>query len=195
MRIPLAYSIRNLWTRKLTTALTAGGMALVVFVFAAVLMLDEGLQKTLVETGSYDNVVVIRKGSGTEVQSGVERAQAAVVESRPEVALGAGGVPLVSKEAVVLISLDKRGTGKPSNVIIRGVGPQAPALRPQVRLVAGRMFRPGAAEVVAGRSIAERFEGAGLGETLRFGARDWTVVGLFDAGGSGFDSEIWGDVD
>jgi ABC-type lipoprotein release transport system permease subunit len=195
MPIPLSYSLRNLWTRKLTTLLTAGGMALVVFVFAAVLMLDEGLRKTLVETGSYDNVVVIRRGSGTEVQSGVERLQAAIVESQPQVALGEGGRRLVSKETVVLISLNKRGTDKPSNVIIRGLSPNGTALRPQVRLAQGRMFRPGSAEVIAGRSVAERFEGAGLGETVRFGGRDWTVVGVFDAGRSGFDSEIWGDAD
>jgi len=195
MTIPFAYSIRNLWARRLTTALTAGGMALVVFVFAAVLMLDAGLKKTLVATGAYDNVVVIRKGSGSEVQSGVERSQAAIVESQPQVALGAGGVAMVSKEAVVLISLHKRGTDKPANVVIRGVSQMGVTLRPQVKLIEGRMFRRGGDEVVAGRSIAERFSGAGLGEKVRFGGRDWTVVGVFDAGSSAFDSEIWGDVD
>jgi ABC-type antimicrobial peptide transport system permease subunit len=195
MTVPYAYSLRNLWTRKLTTALTAGGMALVVFVFAAVLMLEEGLRKTLVETGSPDNAVVIRKGSGSEVQSGVERLQAAIVESQPEVALAANGERMVSKELVVLISLDKRGTDKPSNVLIRGVAPMGLELRPQVTLVAGRMFRPGTAEVIAGRSIAERFSGSGLGESVRFGGREWRVVGVFDAGSTGFDSEIWGDVE
>ena len=199
MRIPLAYSLRNLWTRKLTTALTAGGMALVVFVFAAVMMLDEGLKKTLVDTGSHDNVVIIRKGAGSEVQSGVERLQAAIVESQPQVALGQGGERMVSKEVVVLIALNKRQSAgtpdKPSNVVIRGVTPMGLALRPQVRMAQGRMFRPGSEEVIAGRSIAERFSGAGLGETVRFGGRAWTVVGVFDAGRTGFDSEIWGDVD
>lgn len=195
MQIPLTYSLRNLRTRKLTTALTAGGMALVVFVFAAVLMLDEGLRKTLVETGSTDNVVVIRKGSESEVQSGLERDKAAIVESQPQIALGAGGVRMASKESVVLITLIKRDTVKPANVVIRGVSPMGQALRPQVKIVAGRLFRPGSSEVIAGRAIAERFEGAGLGETVRFGGREWTVVGIFDAGKSGFDSEIWGDVD
>ena len=95
----------------------------------------------------------------------------------------------------MLISLNKRGSDKPSNVVIRGIGPEGTTLRPQVRIVAGRMFRPGSSEIVAGRSIGERFVGAGIGEQLRFGMRDWTVVGLFDAGGSGFDSEIWGDAD
>ena len=195
MAVPLSYVVRNLAARKVTTGLTAGGLALVVYVFAAVLMLDEGLRKTLVDTGAFDNVLVVRRAAETEVQSGVDRAQAAVVESQPEVALDAGGARLLSKETVVLISLNKRGSTKPSNVVIRGVGPQAHTLRPQVKIVEGRMFRPGSSEIVAGRSIAGRFEGAGIGERLRFGMRDWTVVGLFDAGGSGFDSEIWGDVD
>lgn len=195
MAIPLSYSFRNLWTRRLTTALTAGGMALVVFVFTVVLMLDAGLKKTLVATGSPDNVVVIRRSAGSEVQSGVERLQAAIVESLPQVALGEGGLRQVSKESVVLIALNKRGSGKPANVVIRGVAPLGQILRPQVRLIAGRMFRPGANEVIAGRSIAERFVGAGLGESVRFGGRDWVVVGVFDAGKTGFDSEIWGDAD
>jgi ABC-type lipoprotein release transport system permease subunit len=193
MAIPVSYVLRNLATRKMTTVLTAGGLALVVYVFATVLMLDEGLRKTLVDTGSFDNVLVVRRAAETEVQSGVEREQAAVAESQPELAVGAGGARMVSKETVVLISLIKRATGKPSNVVIRGVGPQAFALRPQVKIVRGRMFRPGSAEIIAARSIAERFEAAGIGERLRFGGREWTVVGLFDGGGSGFDSEIWGD--
>lgn len=199
MAIPLSYSLRNLAARKLTTALTAGGMALVVFVFATVLMLDAGLKKTLVDTGSPDNVVVTRRASGTEVQSGIERGPAAIVESLPQVALGAGGLRMLSKETVVLISLNKRvaegAAAKPSNVIIRGLSPVGLQLRPQVRLVAGRPFRPGSNEIVTGQAIASRFNGAGLGETMRFGARDWVVVGVFDAGGSGFDSEVWGDAE
>jgi ABC-type antimicrobial peptide transport system permease subunit len=193
MAIPLSYSVRNLWTRKLTTALTAGGMALVVFVFAAVLMLDEGLRATLVATGEPDNILVTRRASGTEVQSAVERTQAAIVESQPEIAAGAGGVPLVSKEIVVLIALPKLGTGVPSNVTIRGIGEQGLVLRPQVRVREGRVPRFGTTEIMVGRSIAERFDGAEIGQMLRFGGRDWTVVGVFDAGGAGFDSEIWGD--
>ncbi len=195
MPIPLSYSYRNLWTRRLTTVLTAAGMALVVFVFAATLMLAEGLQRTLVATGSPDNAIVIRKSANSEVQSGVERPQAAIVESDPAVAIGPDGRPLLAKELVVLINLTKRGSDKPANVVIRGVGPASLTLRPQVRLVEGRMPRPGSAEVIAGASIARRFQGGGLGEHVRFGMRDWTVVGVFDAGATGFASEIWGDVD
>jgi putative ABC transport system permease protein len=195
MKIPFLYSFRNLFTRRLTTFLTASGMALVVFVFAAVLMLAEGLQKTLVETGSYDNVVVIRKASGSEVQSGIDRMQASIVETQPEIATDTDGKPLVAKELVVLIALPKRGSDKPSNIVIRGIGGKSMALRPQVKLAEGRMPRPGSSEIIAGSSIAKRFQGGGLGEKLHFAMRDWTVVGVFDAGNSGFNSEIWGDVD
>ena len=195
MKVPLLYSYRNLWARKLTTLLTAGGMALVVFVFAAVLMLDAGLQKTLVDTGSYDNVVVTRRGAESEVQSVIDRVQANTVEAQPEVALGPGGRAQLSKESVVLISLIKRGGDKPANVIIRGTSPTGLALRPQLRIIAGRVFRPGSNEIITGRAVADRFAGAGLGEALRFGGRDWVVVGVFDAGRSGFDSEVWGDAE
>jgi ABC-type antimicrobial peptide transport system permease subunit len=195
MTIPFTYVWRNLATRKLTTALTAGGMALVVYVFATVLMLAAGLKQTLVSTGQDDNIVVIRRASQSEVQSGVDRTQAAIVESRPEIATGDDGQKLVSKEPVVLISLPKRDSGKPSNVIIRGVTPVGITLRPQVRIVEGRMFRPGMSEIIAGRAIASGFQGAGVGETIRFASRDWIVVGVFDAGRTGFDSEVWGDAE
>src|SRR6478672_9334335 len=162
MSIPLSYVARNLATRKVTTLLTAGGLALVVYVFATVLMLDAGLKQTLVGTGSGDNVSVIRRGADTEVQSGVDRVQADVIETQPEVALGPQGERLISKETVVLISLNKRGSDKPSNVVIRGIGPMGLVVRPQLHIVEGRMFRPGSSEIVAGRSIGERFNGAGI---------------------------------
>jgi putative ABC transport system permease protein len=195
MAIPFSYSFRNLWTRRLTTVLTASGMALVVFVFAATLMLAAGLRKTLIATGSPDNMVVIRKASQSEVQSGIDRGQAALVATQPEIAVGLDGRLLLAKEMVVLISLPKRGTDKPSNVVIRGISQASLALRPQVRLIEGHMPRPGSLEVIAGESVAKRFKGGGINETLRFGMRDWTVVGIFDAGTTGFSSEIWGDVD
>lgn len=195
MKIPLSYVARNLWARRLTTALTAAGLALVVFVFATVLMLDEGLRNTMVTTGEYDNVVLVRRGAETEVQSFIDRVQANIAASHPAIARDATGQPWLSRETVVLISLIKRDSGKPSNVIIRGIAPDALTLRPQVKLTAGRMFRSGASEIIAGASVARRFNGAGIGEKIRFGQREWTVVGLYDAGNSGFDSEIWGDAD
>lgn len=187
------YSFRNLFTRRLTTFLTATGMALVVFVFASILMLSEGLKKTLIDTGSDDNVIVTRKAANSEVQSGVDRQQAAIVESLPNIASASTGEPLLAKELVVLISLPKRGSNKPANVVIRGIGSASLMMRPQVRIVEGRLPRVGAAEIMAGQSIATRFKGGGIGETLRFGLTDWRVVGIFDAGATGFNSEIWGD--
>jgi len=195
VKIPLSYSIRNLWTRRLTTVLTASGMALVVFVFATILMLAQGLQKTLVATGSTDNVIVIRKGAGAEVQSAVDRQQASVVETEPGILTDEGGRKLVAKELLVLITLEKRATGKRSNVPVRGVGAGSLSLRPQVRLLDGRLPRPGSLEIIAGRNVASAFRGGGLGETLHFGMVNWTVVGIFDGGATGFSSEIWGDVD
>jgi putative ABC transport system permease protein len=194
MPIPLSYSYRNLLARRLTSFLTAGGMGLVVFVFAAAFMLTEGLRQTLVATGSYDNAVVLRAGSETEVQSALDRTQAGIISSQPEVAMGPEG-PLVASEAIILINLPKRGTGNPANVMIRGVQPTSFALRREVKLAEGRWFKPGSNELVAGIQVARRFQGAGLGENLRFAMRTWRIVGIFDAGNTGFSSEIWGDVE
>jgi ABC-type antimicrobial peptide transport system permease subunit len=170
-------------------------MALVVFVFAAILMLAQGLQQTLVQTGSEDNVIVIRRASGSEVQSGVDRYQASIVETDPAVTIGVDGERFLAKEIVVLITLTKKGGSGSSNITIRGITHQSLLLRPQVKLINGRMPKPGSAEIIAGQSVVKRFDGIGLGESLRFGMRDWIVVGIFDAGNSGFNSEIWGDAD
>ena len=198
MAVPFSYSFHNLWKRRLTTTLTVAGMALVVFVFAAVLMMAAGLQKTLVETGSPHNVVVVRKASQSEVMSTIERKSAAVVEMLPQIAAAGSGEPLMARESVVLIALKKRGAEQASshsNVVVRGIGAQSLPLRPQVKLVAGRMLRMGSSEVIVGNSIAKGFQGVGLQQTLTWGMRTWTVVGIFDAGNTGFSSEIWGDVD
>lgn len=192
LQIPLSYSARNLWVRRVTTLLTALGMALVVFVFATALMLDAGLRKTLVSTGEPDNVVLTRKGSTTEVQSAIDRSQAAIATTLPEVAVI--GEPLASREVVMLISLPKKGSNKVSNAMIRGMDPVGFTLRRKVSLTQGRMFRTGSNEIIVGRSVRAQFAGVELGEQLEFGGRQWTIVGTFDASKSGFDSEIWGDV-
>ena len=195
MPLPYHYIFRNLLTRKLTTALTAGGMALVVYVFATVLMLEAGLKQTLVATGSDDNVTVIRQSSQTEVQSSIERSQASIVESSPEIAYLQDGRKAISKEVMVLVTLPKKAGGAPSNVASRGSSDIGVAIRPQIHLSQGRLFRAGSSEIVVGRSIAERFANAGLGQTLHFGQRDWIIVGIVDAGRTGFNSEIWGDAE
>ena len=193
--VPFSYIARNLWVRRVTTLLTAGGMALVVYVFATVLMMSEGIRSTLVATGQPDNVMVLRKGAGAEINSGIDRSQAGVLSTLPGIATDALGRPLISAEPVVLISLPKRSNGKPSNTSVRGTSALGLQLRPQLKLVEGRMFRQGTSEIVVGRATAAGFAGVDVGTTLRFAGRDWLIVGRFDAGGSGFDSEIWGDAE
>lgn len=195
MALSFSYVARNLLVRKLTTAFTALGMALVVFVFATVLMMAEGLRETLVGTGTPDNVLVIWRGAQTEVQSTLARDQAAIIESVAAIASDADGAKLVSKEPLVLLNLEKRGSANLANVVARGVTANGLRLRPQANIIAGRMFRPGTSEIVVGQAIASGFKNAGLGESLHFAMQNWRVVGVFDAGHSGFDSEIWGDAE
>jgi ABC-type lipoprotein release transport system permease subunit len=195
MAIPFSYSLRNLWTRKVTTILTATGMALVVYVFAAVLMLSEGLKKTLRDTGSTQNAIVVRRSADNEVMSLVQRQEASIIETQPELASGPKGEPLIAREVTVLIALPKQNSEAVGNVTIRGVSELSLNLRPQVKLKTGRFYRAGSSDIIIGSSIAKRFKGTGLGQVMRFGLREWRVVGIFDAGGSGFDSEIWADAD
>ena len=193
--VPFSYIARNLWVRRVTTLLTAGGMALVVYVFATVLMMSEGIRATLVATGQPDNVMVLRKGAGAEINSGIERSQAAILSTLPGIATDSLGRPLVSAEPVVLINLPKRSSGKPSNVTVRGTSGLGLQLRPGVQIVEGRMFRPGTSEIVVGQATAAGFAGIDLGASLRFAGRDWLIVGRFESGRSGFDSEVWGDAE
>jgi len=193
MGLPLSYSIRNLWTRKLTAILAASGMALVVFVFAAILMLAQGLQKTLVATGSYDNVIVVRKGSGGEVQSVITRDQASIIEAEPEISVGPDGEPLVAKEVLILVTMPKGDRKGRSNVTVRGICGSSLALRPQLHLLVGRLPKAGSLEVMVGQNVAKNFLKNGLGQRFRLGLAEWTVVGIFDAGRTAFASEIWAD--
>ena len=193
MQIPLKYILRSSSSRRLTAAITILGIALVVFVFSAVLMMANGVQKTLRSTGSDDNMIVARKAAATEIMSILDRDAAAIVSSLPQVARFADGAPMSSKEVVVIINLSKLGAPGISNVTVRGVEEAAMELRPQVKMVQGRMFRWGAREVIVGAGITKRFAGAQIGEKIKFGGDFWSVVGIFDAEGSGFDSEVWGD--
>lgn len=195
MKIPFSYTIRSLWTRRLTTVLTIGGITLVTFVFAAVLMLAYGLEKTLVDTGADDNVIVLRRAAQAELQSQIDRDAASNIESQPEIALDAAGKPILTKEVFVIINLLKIAGGDMGNITVRGIGTQSMALRPQVSLTEGRPFTFGTSEIIVGSNIAKRFAGCSVGQRLKFGGGQWTIVGIFDGHGSGFSSEIWGDVD
>lgn len=194
MQIPLKYILRSSSSRRLTTVFTILGIGLVVFVFAAVLMMANGVQQTLKSTGSDDNVTVVRKAAASEIMSIIDREAAGIVTNMPQVARSAEGRPLSSKEVVVIINLQKIGSDGISNVTVRGVEEAALQLRPQVRIVEGRMFKWGAREIVVGAGITNRFAGAQIGQQIKFGGDLWTVVGIFDSGGSGFDSEAWGDL-
>lgn len=195
MAIPFTYTLRNLFTRKLTAALTIGGIALVVFVFSAVLMLAHGVERTLIATGSDDNVVILRKGADNELTSGINRDLSNTIRTLPTLAQTSDGRPLASTEVVVIINLLKFTSNDMGNVTVRGVSPEGFLIRPAVTVTDGRPFTFGSREVVVGRSIATRFQGAQIGSTLKFGGDTWTVVGTFDAAGTGFESEVWGDVD
>jgi ABC-type lipoprotein release transport system permease subunit len=195
MKIPFAYTWRSLWARRLTTVLTVGGITLVAFVFAAVLMLARGLEETLVETGSEDNAIVLRKSAGSELVSQIERDGANVIRTHPEIALLSDGKPFVSSEICVIINLLKKESKDMGNITVRGVSPPGLQLRPQVTLAEGRWFTFGSTEIVVGASIAKRFLNATIGDTIRFGDARWQIVGVIDGKGTAFDSEIWGDVD
>lgn len=195
MGLILLYTLRNLGVRKLTTALTVLGMGLVVFVAAAVMMLAHGLEQTLVATGADDNAIFVRKAANTETISLMARDDAAVVSTQPEVAVSSDGTPIAASEIVILVSVNKADGGDVANVVLRGTQPKALELRPNVKLIEGVMFTPGTPEVIVGRSASKNYRGCKLGETVRFAMRDWTIVGVFDAGGAGFDSELWGDAD
>ena len=194
MQIPLKYILRSSSSRRLTTVFTILGIALVVFVFTAVLMMANGVQQTLKSTGSDDNVTVVRKAAASEIMSIIDREAAGIVTNMPQVARSAEGRPISSKEVVVIINLAKIASDGISNVTVRGVEEAALQLRPQVRIVEGRMFNWGAREIIAGAGITNRFVGAQIGQQIKFGGDLWTVVGIFDSGGSGFDSEAWGDL-
>jgi len=194
VKIPFSYIWRSLWARRLTTALTVGGVALVVFVFAGVLMLARGLQNTLVDTGGADNAIILRKSAASELVSQVDRPTAEILETAPEAAPAADGRPLLTRELDLIINLNKRGSNSMGNVTVRGTSAKGLELRPNIRITQGRMFTFGSNEIVVGSNIAKRFQGVELGAVVPFGGADWKVVGYFDAGGSGFDSEIWGDV-
>lgn len=195
MKIPLSYTTRSLVTRKLTTLLTVGGISLVAFVFAAVYMLASGLEKTLIETGLEDNVIVLRKFAQAELQSQIDRDAVSIVKTQPEVSLTPEGKPFASSELFTIININKKSTQDFGNVTVRGISPEAMTLRPQISIIEGRLFAFGTSEIIVGSNIAARFEGCNVGQQLKFGGGLWTIVGIFDAQETGFSSEIWGDVE
>src|SRR5262245_2249248 len=152
-----------------------------------------GFQAALVETGSTNNLIVLRTGADSEISSSISHDGAAILRDLPEVATGPDGRPMASPELVVLANIRRLGQIGSSNVTLRGVDQEAFVLRDKVKVTQGRMFRAGTDEVIVGDRIARRFAGCRIGDRLRFNRHDFTVVGQFTAGGTGFESEIWGD--
>ena len=194
MAIPLKYNIRNLFVRKITTGLTVLGIGLVVAVFLSVMSLSEGLTRVFKASGSTRNVLVLRQNSQSEVQSGISRNQVPLIVTLPGIEKDIDGNPLASSELVVMLNL-KKIDGGASNVTLRGISEKSPLLRPQFKLIEGRMFRPGLSEVIVSKSISQRFKNCRLGYTIHFGVYKWKVIGIFDAGGTAPDSEIWTDLE
>ncbi len=193
MKIPIIYNIRSLRQRPVSTLTTAFGMALVVAVFVSMNALAAGFRAALVSTGSPENVILLRKGANTEMSSGISRQAASVVAGYPFVARDASNQPMISAETFVVVPLERVGGGGMANVVVRGVSTQAFQVRKDVEIVAGRTFNSGAREVVVGVAYAKRFPNSEVGQVVRFASQDWTVVGHFTAGGSSFESEIWGE--
>lgn len=194
MKIPLRYNAGSLWARRTGTIMTVFGIGLTVSIFITMMALVNGLESTFVETGHDDQLVVIRQGSLNEVNSYFGRDLFQIIRLLPGIAKGPDQQPLAFGEIVVVINHTRIG-GESSNIIVRGTSAQALALRPEARIVEGRMFRTGLREVVASRSLSRRFENLTTGATVHFGRSDWNVVGLFEAGGTAYDSEVWAGYD
>jgi ABC-type lipoprotein release transport system permease subunit len=195
MAIPLSYNLRNVRQRWRVTLLAIAGIALVVTVFIVLIALTNGLRLALAGTGSPDNAIVVQRGSNAELTSGIRKADADVITADSRVARDPQGRSLASPEIVVIATLTKKSDGMLTNVQVRGVSPMAFAVRANVRLTEGRQLQPGTTEVVVGRRVAERYVGATLGSVLKIKQRDWRIVGVFEADGSSFESEIWGALD
>jgi len=193
MAIPIKYNFRNLVVRRTTTLMTALSITLTVTVFVVLMALAQGLESSLSTTGQPLNILIMREGSQSESTSSVTRDSLQVIKYLDGIAKTDKGESWVSPELIVLINLPRRGQTQGSNVTIRGLGPDGPALRPDFKMIAGRFFRSGLREVIISKRISERFQDCGLGEKLKFAKGYWTVVGLFEAGGTAYDSEIWTD--
>jgi putative ABC transport system permease protein len=194
MAIPISYNLRNLRLRKGLTIMTALGIALTVTTAIFLMALLSGLQRAFVSSGSPLNVLVLRKGSEAELTGGFDRSLFPTLTTLPGIAKDSHGQPLASGELVVVIVLPRKdGTGE-VNVTVRGMMPDGLEMRPSAKLVDGRWFQTGQREVVVSKSIRNRFSHANIGDTMEFGKGSWTVVGVFDAGGSAYESEIWGDL-
>jgi putative ABC transport system permease protein len=192
MTIPLCYSLRSVRRRWASAVVAVLGLAGAVAVFVAMMAMARGFESSLVSSGSDANVIVLRAGATSEIYSSILLDQVQIIQDAPGVARGSDG-PLVSPEAVELATFTLRKTGTDANLQVRGVSPRVLRVRENVRVGRGRFFTPGVAELVVGANVARSYAGLSPGNTVKFGGGTWTVVGVLDAGGSAFDSELWCD--
>lgn len=192
MAIPLSYNLRSLRVRWASTIVAVLGIAGSVGVFVAMLSLARGFKATLVSSGAPDNAIVRRAGSTSEMESSITLDQVRVVEDAPGVARHAQGT-LISPEVVVIAAFPLKSSGTDANVQVRGVSPRVLNVRETVKMIEGRFFEPGRNELVVGKNAKLSYSGFDLGDVVKFGGGTWTVVGVFDAGSSAFDSELWCD--
>jgi putative ABC transport system permease protein len=193
--IPIKYNIGNLRARRASMLMTIVGIGVVIAVMLSLMALYNGVNRAVVSSGSKDHLMVLREGADTELTSFVSKDAYRIIRELPGVARDShGATPLVSPELVILFKLPKKDNPKGSNVNVRGVTPAAFEMRPYVKIIEGRMFRPGTNEIIVARRIRDRFVNASIGDSFQFGPQQWNVVGVFDAQGTAFDSEIWADV-
>jgi putative ABC transport system permease protein len=193
MAIPLKYNRRSLFMRRVSNAMTGGGIALVVAVFVVAMAMVAGLSRVIQRSGSEDNLIVLARGSTTETGSSLKVDQFDALKFLTEILRDSKGNPLASAELAMQILMPSP-SGSLDNLAIRGLLPVGFAVHDQVHIVSGRMFTPGLSEIIIGKSLVGRYPGCNLGSSMRFGRRAWRVVGVFEAGGSSFESEVWGDV-
>jgi putative ABC transport system permease protein len=193
MAIPLKYNRRSLLVRRVSNAMTGGGIALVVAVFVVVMAMVAGLSRAIRQSGSQDNLIVLSRGSTTETGSSLKLDQFDALKFLTGIRSDAARNPLASPEMAEQILMPS-ATGSLDNLAVRGILPSGVAVHDQVHIVSGRMLTPGLSEVIIGKGLVGRYPGCELGSSLRFGRRTWTVVGIFEADGSSFESEVWGDV-
>jgi putative ABC transport system permease protein len=191
--VPISYNFRSIRARWTSTIVAVLGIAGTVGVFVAMLSLARGFRATLVASGSAGNALVMRAGSTSEMMGGITLDSVKIVQDKPGVARDASGQPLITQEVVGVMPFPLISTGTDANVQVRGVSPNVLEIRRFVKIVQGRMFKPGLDELVVGKNASKTYEGLTLGNTVNFGGGHWTVVGVFDAGGSSFDSEVWCD--
>jgi len=194
VRAVTAINLMSISQRRWLSLSTVIAIALVVVVLLAFLAMANGFQKTIAGSGADDIAVVLRAGSQAEINSTVSRDQMRLIDDGPGIARGADGKPLTSAELYLVVDGIKRSTKTKANLPLRGIGEHGVTLRKGVKISEGRMFKSGSNEIVVGKSLGREFEGFDVGSTVAFGTTRWTVVGVFDAGGSVFESEIWADL-